>query len=47
MKNIYTSIVTILLIFITFTGCSKEPVEPYYDRANQAADKAHDRLSKD
>ena len=44
MKTIY--ILSILLFFttITFTSCSKEP---YYDRANQAADKAHYKLGKD
>lgn len=44
MKNIY--LLLIAVIFFTLTSCSKEP-EPYYDRANQAADKAHDKLSND
>ena len=47
MRNFCTVLITPLLILLTLSGCSKEPTEPYYDRANQAAEKAHNRLSED
>jgi len=47
MKKIYTLLLIALFTLLTFSSCSKEPTEPYYDRANLAADKAHNKLSKD
>lgn len=50
MKKIFLSL-TLLMLALSFSACAakveKKVDEPYYDRANQAAEKAHDRLNKD
>ncbi|MDB2562727.1 hypothetical protein N9X61_03905 [Sulfurimonas sp.] len=46
MKFIYITIAIFLSLSI-FTSCSKEPDEPYFDRAKQASQKAQNQLSKD
>lgn len=46
MKNIYLLLITTIFLTLTFSACSKKP-DPYYDRANQAAQKAHDKLDKE
>jgi PBP1b-binding outer membrane lipoprotein LpoB len=50
MKRIIFSLISVLVIAFVFSGCSakeRKVSEPYYDRANQAAEKAHDKLNKD
>lgn len=49
MKKIYLSLISVFLLSLTFVGCSskKQPVEPYYDRANIASEKAHNKLDKE
>jgi len=47
MQKIYLTIITISLLFLSLSGCSKEPTEPYYDRAKAASQKAHNKLSND
>lgn len=46
MKAVYIVMSMYILTFI-LSGCSKTPSEPYYDRAQQASQKAHNKLSKD
>ena len=46
MKLMMKLFVTSLLL-LTFNACSKEPSEPYYDRAKQASEDAHNQLRKD
>jgi PBP1b-binding outer membrane lipoprotein LpoB len=50
MKKVILSVISIMTVAFVFSGCSakdRKASEPYYDRANQAAEKAHDRLNKD
>lgn len=50
MKKLFLSMFAVVLVALTFSACApkmKQVDEPYYDRANNAASKAHDRLNKD
>ncbi|WP_455755761.1 hypothetical protein [Sulfurimonas sp.] len=47
MQKIYLTIITTSLVLLSLNGCSKEPTEPYYDRAKAASEKAHNKLSND
>ena len=50
MKKIFLSVSTMLMIGLVFSACSakeQKMQEPYYDRANTAAQDAHNRLNKD
>ncbi|MCW8838678.1 MAG: hypothetical protein OQK11_08255 [Thiovulaceae bacterium] len=50
MKKLFLSIIVISMAVLTFSGCAakeKKVDEPYYDRANQAAEKAHNKLDKE
>lgn len=46
MKNINLLFIAITILVLSFSSCSKKP-DPYYDRANQAAQKAHNKLDKE
>ena len=47
MKNIFITILTTSILLSIFTSCSKEPTEPYFDRAKSASQKAQNQLRKD
>ncbi len=47
MKVIFILISVFLTATFVFGGCSKTPDEPYYDRAQNASQKAQEQLRKD
>ena len=51
MKKMFFSLFSSIIFATAFSACAakveKKVDEPYYDRANQAAEKAHDKLDKE
>ena len=45
MKQVY--LIMSVLFLVSFSGCSKTPDEPYYDRAQNASQKAQSQLRRD
>lgn len=48
MKKLFLSISVISMVVMSMTGCAAKPkADNYYERANSAAQGAHDRLKND
>ena len=47
MKQMNLLAITLFLVALTFSSCSKTPQDPYFDRAKTASQKAQEQLNRD